>query len=212
MAFRIDLKTRILAYCCIITIFSLLSIPDAFKIEKSNLLNQWFVKLGWFWTNILLLPFQFSNMKIDDKLELSRTVFRFIISSVFWFISVNLFQMFDGATGFDISGHTFLLIFSNLVIHSELEYQDRRNNIKDKNDLKAGHRDISRYQREKLRTYLLSLSKLWDFMLLQTALYYHTWIQKVVGAAWAIGSWYALDFAFNQRHHSFMVFLGRGDR
>lgn len=152
---------------------SILTPPEDYKIEKQNILNQWFVKLGWFWTTVVIL----ANIQRADNL--AEAVSKYISSTMIWYFSTNLFQLLDNAIGFDISGHTFLLIFSNLLISSESRLSDKK-------------------LAQPIRVSTLLLTTLWDFMLIQTALYYHTVLQKVIAAVWAIGSWYFLHTLFNE--------------
>lgn len=219
-------QKRLLTYCSIVLICSLFNAPEEYKVHKSNLLNQWFVKLGWFWTLILIIPLQFIGLDNGDREGVSRSLLKIIASSILWFISVNLFQFIDETTGFDISGHTFLLIFSNLILTSELYLFDKRQKelkneskpstkkekITDTN--KRSHQQSNNlygnwipkhFQNNALlselgnpRTIRISamlLIGLWDFMLIQTALFYHTLIQKMLALIWAIGSWYLLQMA-----------------
>jgi len=39
---------------------------------------------------------------------------------------------------------------------------------------------------------LTILTLIWDFMLIQTALYYHTMIQKAVAGLWAVAAWFLM--------------------
>lgn len=204
---KIDHNVRISIYCCMILVCSILSISEDYKIEKKNILNQWFVKLGWFWTNVFLIPLQFIDIGTEDKEKLFRVISKFILSSTLWYFSVNLFQFLDETISFDISGHTFLLIFSNLIINSELNFYNVKEDKKQKKLSSQNETIVS-----AIRTSLLILSVLWDFMLVQTTLFYHTLIQKVLGASWAIGSWYILHIIYYQEAQSRSTLLGRGDR
>lgn len=177
-------NVRIPIYCCLILVCSVIPLAEDYKIDKRNILNQWFVKLGWLWTTALILPLMFVNIRIDDRLNVSKAVFRFILSTILWYTSTNFFQILDDMVGFDISGHTFILMFSNLLITSELR-------------LSSQHKGLDSMQHVKISSMLLTL--LWDFMLIQTALYYHTVLQKTIAALWAIGSWYLLHILFYER-------------
>lgn len=192
---------RILAYCGVITGCSLLSLSEDYKIDKRNLLNQWFVKIGWFWTNAFVLPLLFLTIKTDDRESVLKALLRVFVSSFLWYTSVNLFQYIDTATGFDISGHTFLLMFSNLIISSELKLVDKLKaaSASEKSSQSGDKRARSEDAEQRLfiaKGTLLILSALWDFMLLQTALFYHTLIQKMIAAIWAMASWYILHVVF----------------
>lgn len=215
MPSRINQNKRVLVYCCMIVVCSVLTISEAYKIEKKNILNQWFVKLGWFWTNLLLLPLHFISIDTEDREGVSRSIFRLVTSSMLWYLSVNAFQYLDEATGFDISGHTFLLVFSNLIIESELKLFNLTCKNKSDNDKKSTNlmsQEAHNSSHLHVRSALLVLSALWDFMLLQTTLFYHTFIQKIIGAIWAIGSWYILDVLFYQDFSIRPKVRRRGDR
>lgn len=204
-------NTRIIVYCALILVCSLLSLPEDYKVSKTNILNQWFVKLGWFWTSVLTLPLMFATIKTHDKETVSRAIFRLILSTLLWYTSVNFFQYVDTATGFDISGHTFLMMFSNLIIASELELSRKMSADNKKTDSKikpkAGGTNLEE-QIPMIQTLLFVLSLIWDFMLLQTALYYHTIVQKAIAAVWAIASWYILHIVF---YHKSIDVRGCGD-
>lgn len=190
-------NTRVLVYSSLILVCSLLDLPEDYKIDKTNILNQWFVKNGWGLTSAAIAPLIFKSIEAGDREKVSQTIFRLILSTILWYTSVNLFQYIDTTTGFDISGHTFLLIFSNLMIDSEL---------------KLSNINLSQHRLQKHSAYpdsdvihwkllVIILSVLWDFMLLQTALYYHTILQKAIAATWAIGSWYILHQLFYHQSH-----------
>lgn len=185
---------RIKAYCGIILVCSCISLSEDYKIDKRNPLNQWFVKLGWFWTTALTLPFLFIGLRNNDRDGVAKALLRTTLSTFIWFFSVNVFQFFDTNTGFDISGHTFLLIFSNLMISSEIRLSDESMSEESKENRDSDTLDSSHRSTMKLSLQILSV--LWDFMLLQTALYYHTILQKLIAVIWAIGSWYILHILF----------------
>lgn len=203
---------RVLVYIFIILVCSLIDLPEDYKIDKRNVLNQWFVKNGWGWTSLAITPLIFKNIEAGDKEAVSRTIFRLIISTFLWYVSVNLFQYIDTTTGFDISGHTFLLMFSNLMITSELKLS----NVTLKHSQFSTKTNIIQGQDSGvmlIKIFVSTLSFLWDFMLLQTALYYHTILQKAIAAVWAIGSWYILHQLFYQKSQLELDKpRGRGDR
>ena len=125
------IRRRLLIYLCLVLIGGILNdfaplILRSFiyKTQKSNVLNQWFVKIGWFWTTILTFPFMAltsfvlssdklkpidsnqsnSNntlIKVKRILSLLRTrqLLRLLINSLVWFISTNLFVYFEDYTG-----------------------------------------------------------------------------------------------------------------
>lgn len=203
---------RILVYISIILVCPFLDPPDEYKIDKRNILNQWFVKNGWGWTSTAITPLIFKTIEVNDKEAVSSTIFRLITSTTLWYVSVNLFQYIDTTTGFDISGHTFLLMFANLMITSELKLSSahlKQSQLVTKNNI-VRTKDSSVLV---IKIFVLTLSILWDFMLLQTALYYHTILQKAIAAVWAIGSWYIMHHLFYQKSQLGLdKTRGRGDR
>jgi len=112
--------------------------------DPDNAMNQWLVKLGWFWTCSIVGSFIYltSTTFSCGKTYIVRNSFiRLVIATVVWFSITTLFDMIEYRTGlcdmtkykrresclehghfwkgFDISGHCFLLIFNNLVIIEE---------------------------------------------------------------------------------------------
>ena len=93
-----------------------------FKVHKTNVLNQWFVKIGWFWTTLLTFPLMALTSFIlsSEKKEFERTdsnetkmtklkrmlsylrtrqLLRLLINTFVWFASTNLFLLFEDWTG-----------------------------------------------------------------------------------------------------------------
>jgi len=109
--------------------------------DSENILNQWFVKLGWFWTCSLLGSFIYltsSTISCGRPDVVRKSLFRLAIATFVWFSLTSFFELVEYKTGlcdmtkfrrkesclgnghnwkgFDISGHVFILIFCNLVI------------------------------------------------------------------------------------------------
>ncbi|RWS27085.1 FIT family protein-like protein [Leptotrombidium deliense] len=268
-----DVKRRLLFYFCVIVFGGIVAdfappIVRAFmpiKIMKGNILNQWFVKIGWFWTLVLVTPFVAMTSEIlrlnvptnenetknntsiksnntttsevksrkDYILQLAREklkkdLIRVVVATVMWWSFTTFFEWFDnytascsisshktrvaclnvGArwTGFDISGHTFILLFSNLIILEECaamigwEPFGNQLNAMQQHYQKVYGQDYEQhviYSRYivPIRIFFLTLTVLtllWDFMLIQTALFYHTMIQKFVAFVIAASLWYLL--------------------
>ena len=102
------------------------------------------MKCGWFWTLLLLASFVYitSSTYICGKSSVVKNnVSRLVIATMVWFSIKSLFDLIAAKTGMcevtkyhrresctanghlwrglDISGHCFLLIFCNLVMHEE---------------------------------------------------------------------------------------------
>lgn len=107
--------------------------------------------------------------------------------------------------GFDISGHTFLLIYSNLILIEECAVMfgwepfghqlfEVINNKQKNENQKQTEKQWILYNKYSLSLRILFilitiLSIIWDFMLTQTALFYHTMFQKLVAFVWAVCLW-----------------------
>ena len=149
---EMDIRKRLQYYLILIVIGGILCdmLPGLvrallpFRTQKDNPLNQYFVKLGWAWTLVFLIPFQClarrsisNSAKWYDLCDLSRIV----ITTLIWYCSIATFNYIEVSTGkcnqlsiksrreclrkgwnwigFDISGHTFLLLFANLILFEE---------------------------------------------------------------------------------------------
>ncbi|CAG2181610.1 unnamed protein product, partial [Oppiella nova] len=244
-----------------------------FKVQKTNVLNQWFVKIGWFWTLALTSPLIAITTAVlaDDRRHWkdrdvitggypslrdrwarrvrrlvpylrTRQMFRLVFNTVIWYVSTNFFLYFEDITGsclypndimyddnenasktvclksgnkwipgFDISGHTFLLIFSNLILIEESAvmigwepfghqlFAENANHEREQKLIPRGEQ-FRLYNKHSASVRLLFiamtvLSLIWDFMLLQTSLFYHSMLQKLVAAVWAVTAW-ALTYRY----------------
>lgn len=256
------LQNRLLIYLCLVLIGGLINDfapiinrSFMFKINKNNFLNQWFVKIGWFWTSILTFPLMAltshiltveKKLNIDKRVDSmnknnekliklkqflsflrTRQLLRLLINTIVWFSSIYLFLLLEDMTGsciaiesgnelkekclsaghkwmpgFDISGHIFLLIFSNLILIEEcvvmIGWEPFGHQLLEENQrferLQQNHEQFNLYKKYSLPlriTFIAItiLSVIWDFMLLQTSMFYHTMFQKLVAAIWAFSMW-----------------------
>ena len=124
--------------------YNFISFFRSYFANSDNFINQWFVKCGWFWTGILLSSFIYftSNTYGCGRMNIVKNnLSRLAIASAVWFSMTSLFNAIEAKTGmceytqyrrkdicinnghlwrgFDLSGHCFLLIFCNLVMHEE---------------------------------------------------------------------------------------------
>ncbi|CAF0924061.1 unnamed protein product [Didymodactylos carnosus] len=222
--------------------------PQTFLSDKRNTLNTYFAKLGWGWTMGLLLPFvcltnfDYTTRKYEFILK---HLIRLLIATGIWYGITSLFQYIESLTGhcehleyskasrqiclkgghkweegYDLSGHTFLLMYSLLVINeevksyetwkkSELSYKE---NSEEKSELKSKQqRNDGDAQSSSsapvnyidwfgfyklslaikcLYTVLALLTVLWEIMLLSTALYFHLMLHKFFAAVLAVLMWF----------------------
>lgn len=120
-------------------------LPKGYFSDKENLFNQYFVKVGWGWTFMLTSAYIYLTSSVycaGDRQRVFGHLLRMLVATAIWFTCTNLFVYVESKTGvcsaakvtsrtsclrkghqwigFDISGHTFLLIFCNLLISEEL--------------------------------------------------------------------------------------------
>lgn len=84
-------------------------------------------------------------------------------------------------SGFDISGHCFLLSYCAMMILEELAVLEV---------LALEHSSKLRVVINVLLVSLCSLTMIWVFMFLCTALYFHDFSQKLLGVLIGLGAWY----------------------
>lgn len=206
-------------------------VPESYFSAKSNIFNRYFAKLGWAWTLGLLGPFIYLTLiKTHSHYQiLTRHLVRLLIATVFWYFLTLFFVNFelhtgyckpddkraltrmvcvkgghDWEEGFDFSGHTFLLLYSLLIINEEVKSYDKgtkkidQANEKTKNESGDSPETIDEQERWKiyakiiriLYVLLAILTVIWEFMLLSTALYFHHTKHKIAAAGVAIACWH----------------------
>ena len=209
----------------------LIRVPTSYFSEKTNFFNVVFVKMGWGWTLSLLLPFVYftSTTYCCGKTTLVRQhMARLGIATFFWYVCTQMFNWVENATGmcssaeiehndkqickdagyewvgFDISGHTFLMMHCLLVISEEVKCiggwtkideviqseQDKptRLNAQQLSVLKYSYRAYT--PRIKVMVICITLLQLlWELMLFTTILYFHNMPQKLAAACFASTVW-----------------------
>ena len=199
-------------------IHEFLNWPESYFSNKNNILNTLFVKRGWGWT--LLLVGCTVNLDLHlKKSTLPVTFFienmKLVILTLFWYMCTSFFETIEHATGecigdeisigkyacqrgggfwsgFDISGHCFLLTFSALILNTEVDLHKAVDSLEDAEPademltdvetLKTVHKFVS-----VCATYLMFI---FELMLFFTCVYFHTLTQKLLGVLFGVGSWY----------------------
>ncbi|CAK5044425.1 unnamed protein product [Meloidogyne enterolobii] len=225
----IDVTKKVIAYLILVSILSVIAefveLPRDLYI-KHNVFNRFGTKIGWFWTCLLLSPFMWITSLIHNEsyLKAFYSQIRLLIATIGWYLWTNAFIKFEDQTGvcqglnnssridchsgggkwipgFDVSGHTFLLLYSILIISEESfsfknlpsKPQLISKNLPTNQQIKRFEQIRKFVERNFIGLFLLHL--LWDFQLIVTALYYHNFLQKLVGAAIAVGCW-AVTYRF----------------
>jgi len=200
-------------------IHEFLPLPQSYLSNKRNVFNVYFVKLGWGWTLALLIPFISLTSSVYTSLNptsMLKHLSRMAVGTFGWYFWVNLFVYIEELTGlcegeetlssketchhqgfhwdgFDISGHTFILTYSALIISEEIQvkrwWSTEQRNTRGKTWFDRWHSLVSPLV-ELLFICISLLLVLWEFMLVCTTVYFHTVHQKVLGALVALFTWY----------------------
>jgi hypothetical protein len=169
--------------------------PTYFQ-EKTNAFNVYFVKFGWGWTTAAYLYHLIQNKATRPERSLLRfaggTIYWYFVNSWFFGPSVvdRVFQWTGGSCsvsdkdratlcklssgdwtgGHDISGHCMMLIHSSLILWEEVM--------------------LARPSKDTLASRLaIGLLLLWGYMLLITAIYFHTFVENLTGCIVGIAYW-----------------------
>lgn len=204
--------------------------PETVFSRRGNPINRYLVKLSWMWTLIFLIPaVSISSVLYSATYRTAlRHMGRVAVGHVTWYCTTWLIDSVDNGlgtcsvggiktakscvtsghewSGFDISGHIFMLFYCIFLITEEVyniskavwgRYEDALSRekcvLEKKGDLEYWLRKLhhlSGYLVEVLQWYALALVLIWTFMLLMTSLYYHTFMEKLIGSLVAVGAWY----------------------
>ncbi|CAG9530344.1 unnamed protein product [Cercopithifilaria johnstoni] len=192
---------------------ALVPLPNHYYfVKKNNILNNYFVKFGWFWTCIVVCPFiWYISTAIGQNISgIVQNLSRMVIATTIWYYCTHGFLVFEQITGhchgsklssrtscaidggkwvpgFDISGHCFILIYSSLIICEEaLAFRIITTVHRTRRMQPIKNENLIRI----FFIFMCVLHLLWDFELLISVLYYHHIYHKVMGALIAILCWY----------------------
>lgn len=221
-----------------------IAMPRTYFSRSDNALNQYFVKWGWGWLLSLIVPWivlTAHTLGCGRRPILLRHLARIILATCAWMIWTKLFNYIETNygkclgtrdihmqskakclqsgrfwSGLDISGHTFILIYSSLILAEEgsslvgwegikdlimreehtrsVPTETSTGPLRNLSDgdlgfLKKAHRALTPYLRGLFVAMTLQ-QLLWDIMLVSTMLYYHIMIEKFLGGAAAVITWY----------------------
>jgi hypothetical protein len=185
-----------------------------FWSKKSNFVNQYFVKIGWFWTSVCFFTYAILYAKF--------AIFRFkrwALATLYWFITTQwffgpsimdrIFVMTGGGCsgtqdevyeayvcksrgglwkgGHDLSGHCFLLIHASLFLLEEFIYYVEIAREKRENKILSKNEFLWEFLRKNKMVGLLLF--LWWWMLFMTAVYFHSFQEKFTGTMFGILYW-----------------------
>lgn len=220
-------------------------VPKGYLSRSDNPFNKYFVKFAWGWNLMLLVPFVAFTSYVYCCGQKNRIIkhhaIRILIATFFWWFWTSLFNYIESSygkcnmkgeefnnkqsclqgghfwNGFDLSGHSFILIYGSLVLIEETRCMINWDNIKEYIRLEEHYRSIHdttlstnplrfltneefsilKVGYEKYTPYIRGLfivitlfQILWDIMLVCTMLYYHIMIEKFLGGSIAILTWF----------------------
>jgi len=184
--------------------------------------NQYFVKFAWGWTFSAVFLFMFvSNYITTGSWFSDRTLKssgRLAVGTIVWYVFARIiFPYIEEATGvcevsglvtkrscymaghfwrgFDISGHCFLLSWNNLFMVEESQgfFLNRKSKkVPVNQETHEAHQDSFKPYLEYLSCGLAFLILLGEIMILCTSLYFHTFMEKLIGTLCGLGSWYLM--------------------
>lgn len=220
------------------------SMPRTYFSRSDNALNQYFVKWGWGWLLTVTVPWVVltaHTLGCGRRSFLLKHLGRLALATIAWLLWIRLFNFIETNygrclntrdiqlqtkakclqsgrfwSGIDISGHTFILIYSSLILAEEgssfvgwegikdLIMREKHSRVtpnetstgplrnlsnSDLEFLKKAHKALTPYLRGLFVAMTLQ-QLLWDIMLISTMLYYHIMIEKFLGGVAAIVTWY----------------------
>lgn len=242
-----DTNLKVGIYLGVLFLLSLISdvlpMPKSYLARSDNVFNKFFVKFAWGWNLLLIVPFVIFTTYIYCCGQKQRIVrhhlLRIVIATFFWWFWTTFFNFIEASfgkcnnkqfstkgtcllaghiwNGFDLSGHSFILIYGSLFLIEETRCMMNWDSIKDYIRLEEHNRLVRDTQHStnplryltdaefkdlqfnytKYTPYIRGLfititifQLLWDVMLVCTILYYHIMIEKFLGGAIAILTWF----------------------
>ncbi|RIA84934.1 inositol phospholipid synthesis and fat-storage-inducing TM-domain-containing protein [Glomus cerebriforme] len=189
--------------------------------HKSNILNLFFVKRGWFWTSFIFIIYSIRVIHANNPHQIAKSVMRWILATCYWYIVTQRFyngpsiidriflytggkcsqsQIFEAYVckkngglwtgGHDLSGHCFLLIHASLILWEEMRAISYR----------PGSWEIAREKEKLLTLIFFFVLLLWWLMLAMTAIYFHSFQEKLTGTILGVLYW-ALAYIFIFPHY-----------
>lgn len=226
---KVGIYMGTLIVCSLIRDFNLIG-NDIYFAQKNNIFNVYFVKMGWLWTLLVCVPFVLMTSVVYtgfNKFYIRNNIARLVVATAMWFVFTTIFDQIDQKTGkcmlskiktkhecksknhewlngFDISGHTFILMHALFLMLEEVKvfnkWEELRRKLEDmarRNEFPTPSSEKAHYYYQLLTPYIkanfvvmAALTLLWEIMLLSTFLYFHTFLHKVIAASFAVIVWF----------------------
>ncbi|XP_029574631.1 fat storage-inducing transmembrane protein 2 [Salmo trutta] len=182
-------------------------VPETYFSNRRNVVNMYFVKVSWGWTLLLLTPFILFTSYKNLAFALRR-LSSLVVATAVWYTFTKFFTHINNATstchvpeseamdqvphdditscrnaggqwyGFAISGHSFILSYSALIIAEEMSpmvhmVKKNRNTVLD-----------------LLYVSLNWIVIIWIWMFVCTSVYFHSFPEKLLGTVLGIVPWF----------------------
>ncbi|XP_054912816.1 acyl-coenzyme A diphosphatase FITM2 [Poeciliopsis prolifica] len=184
-------------------------VPQSYFSSSKNFVNLYFVKVSWGWTLLLLSPFLlFSSFANQSRSALLKRLLALAVATAVWYVCTGTFLYIEDVTGscfesktasiantftskaacrragfhwqgHDISGHSFILSYSSLLIMEETSIMTV---------LKTG--GLHRTLLNLLYVALNLIVATWVWMFACTSVYFHSPQDKLLGTACGLLGWF----------------------
>ncbi|CAI58649.1 Acyl-coenzyme A diphosphatase FITM2 [Caenorhabditis elegans] len=220
----IDARKVALFYLAFVTVLSFIESrieldSTYYLVQKHSVLNQYGVKMGWFWTLVIVGPFIWFSSKAHNRRDRDQPIVdvcRLGVGTACWYFSVQFFHKVLALTsmcdkgrtltraqcsekegvwtpGYDISGHCFLMIYSILIITEEAiayrHYQQVTDAVHQMDGDREEHDRLTRCI-QYFFVAMLFLHAFWFKQIIISVLYYHIFIEEILGAVAAVVCWF----------------------
>jgi len=220
--FRISTSTRaiiLFTAVCLISVFFENIVIDSVFADRNNFLNIYLVKWSWGWTFLAVGCYMLTRGFLHNNEEshhfIFTTLFQLAIGTAVWYtFASNVFGFVEHSTGicqashltskrecrhsgfkwlaFDISGHSFLLLWNVLFTLENVKLPRNQQNSVSKNEDNSGV-SVGNQNILDIQLFIISmLTFIWEVMLISTAFHFHTTGEKIVGSSISLLVWYLI--------------------
>ena len=232
----LPVQTKAVLLLAVVLLGSLLCaysvVPESYFSNKHNQLNVFLVKFCWGWTLLCVLPSVLLGAFLYTALDwrqVLRHLGRAVVGHVIWLTVTTSFVSLDSYvgecssvdiehrstclkeghswSGFDISGHVFLLTYCMFVITEEcqlirlevwdqfpvvldLEHRSKDKLSQDRQQILSKLHELLFRPVQLLESLALAQVLVWFGMVLASVVYFHTFVEKVLGFAISYLAWY----------------------
>ncbi|KAM4737759.1 acyl-coenzyme A diphosphatase FITM2 [Anableps anableps] len=187
-------------------------VPQSYFSSSKNFVNVYFVKVSWGWTLLLLTPFLFFSSSANRSTSfLFKRLSSLAVATAVWYVCTETFLYVEDMTGacfesktllksnkftskatcrragfhwqgHDISGHSFILTYSSLLIMEETSAMFLLKTA----SVPALHRTLLNLLYVALNLIVMT----WVWMFACTSVYFHDPKDKLLGTLCGLLGWY----------------------